>query len=258
MQRQAKNGTYLKRQLAPFSITRPAHHQRTWIKAQLECLLVLQTGHSFSGSARAAQTFVQSAVDPMARIQSHFQDLITWINRPVVILVDDLDRCKGEYVVSLLEGIQTLFKDRRVIYVISADHRWLYCCFEEAYKQFKAIVNEPGRGTGYLFVEKAVQLSVSVPRLSADLQKAYWDFLNGGLRDVRTQLEEEAKNARHDLGSAVTEEEIAAKLKADPDPIRSHARRQEAVKRLSTERAVLSTAYFLQILRACWSRTPGR
>src|SRR3712207_7942290 len=39
--------------------------------------------------------------------------------------VDDLDRCQSSYVIRLLEGIQTLFSDPRVMYVISADRRWL-------------------------------------------------------------------------------------------------------------------------------------
>src|SRR5271165_1401565 len=200
-----------------------------------------------SGSARAAQTFVQSAIDPMAKVQRHFQELITWINHPVVIFIDDLDRCKSECVVSLLEGIQTLFNDRRVIYVISADRRWLYCCFEKAYDQFKASVNELGRGLGYLFVEKAVQLSVAVPRLSPGFQAAYWDYLvNRGPQDVRSQIEGAAKEARSDLGSAMTEEDMAAKLKPDADPIRTHARREEAIIRLSTEEAVIMTEYFLK------------
>jgi tetratricopeptide (TPR) repeat protein len=200
-----------------------------------------------SGSARAAQTFVQTAVDPMAKVQRHFRELVTWIKRPIVVIIDDLDRCKSEYVVGLLEGIQTLFKDGRVFYVISADRRWLYCCFEKTYDQFKASVNELGRGLGYLFVEKAVQLSVSVPRLSPDFQAAYWDYLiNGESQDVRSKLESAAKEAERDLGTATTEEDMATKLSPEPDPIRTHARREEAIVRLSTEEAVISTGYFLK------------
>lgn len=200
-----------------------------------------------SGSASAAQKFVRSAVDPMARIAAHFQDLITWIDHPIIIFIDDLDRCRSEYVVSLLEGIQTLFKDRRVIYVISADRRWIYACYENVYEKFVATVREPGRDLGCLFLEKAVQLSVSLPRLSESLQATFWDYLiHGQDEGVRQQVEKAATDARRELEGAFTPEEISAKLKSTSDPIQEHARREEAVMRLATERAEASTEYFLK------------
>jgi hypothetical protein len=200
-----------------------------------------------SGSARAAQNFMQTTADPMGRVTTHFQHLVSCIDHPIIIFIDDLDRCQSEYVISLLEGIQTLFKDPRVIYVIAGDRRWLYACYEKVYEHFSTTVNEPGRRLGSLFLEKAVQLSVSLPKLSPDVQTTYWDYLiRGGsksLRDSRDQAELEAAN---EFKGAGTPDQVAAKLKPELDPIRAQAFREQAVLRLATERAEQSTAYFLR------------
>lgn len=165
-------------------------------------------------------------------------DLITWIDHPLIIFIDDLDHCAAEYVVNLLEGVQTLFKDRRVIYVISADRRWLYTCYETIYEKFGATVRELGRDLDCLFLEKAVQLSVSLPRLSPNLQASFWDYLvHGEPADVKQQMEKALADAKKEFEGAVTPEEIGERLKQSTDPIQEHARREEAVMRLATERA---------------------
>jgi hypothetical protein len=199
-----------------------------------------------SGSARAAKAFVESAADPMERVSRHFRGLVRTIDCPLVILIDDLDRCQCGYVVTLLEGIQTLFNDPRVIYVIAADRRWLYACFEKAYDLFAPSVTEPGRRLGSLFLEKAFELSVSVPRLSPELQAKYWEFLLTGPSKAGDTLELVDREAREEFASAETEGEVFERLgRQEDDPIRGQARRQAAVERLASARVEESTSYFL-------------
>jgi hypothetical protein len=64
----------------------------------------------FINSAKEAKSFVLRASDPMNKIKKHFNNL-----------VDDIDRCDKEFRVQLLEGIQTLFKDKRVLYIVAGD-----------------------------------------------------------------------------------------------------------------------------------------
>lgn len=200
-----------------------------------------------SGSAGAAEKFVRSAVDPMTRVTCHFQDLVTWINQPLIVFIDDLDRCRSDYVVGLLEGVQTLFKDRRVMYVIAADRRWLYACYGKVYENFADSLQEPGRDLGCLFLEKAVQLSVSLPRLSESLQATFWDYLiNGRSNEAEQRLDSARADARKEFEGAITADEIAAKLQSVNDPIKEHALREEAVIKLASERAEASTEYFLR------------
>jgi len=33
----------------------------------------------------------------MEKLSNHFESLINWIKDPVIIFIDDLDRCTGEY-----------------------------------------------------------------------------------------------------------------------------------------------------------------
>jgi hypothetical protein len=221
-----------------------------------------------SGSARAAQSFLDSAADPMDRIQRHFQTMVRTVDRPIAVFVDDLDRCQASYVVQLLEGIQTLFRDPRVVYVIAADQRWLHACFETTYEAFAESVHEPGRRLGSLFLEKAFEISVALPELSSGVRADYWRFLLSGdpaQTDERlAALEQEARaEFRHDR----SEQEVVARLEegkeaspqfrrqvysVDPadmrgsgDALRAQARRQVAVERLASAEIEKKVSAFL-------------
>jgi hypothetical protein len=87
------------------------------------------------------------------------------VSMPLAVLIDDLDRCDKDYVVQLLEGIQTIFIRAPVTYVAAADRRWIEASFEERYEPFVQHLSEPARGLGYLFLEKAFQLSTTLPRI---------------------------------------------------------------------------------------------
>ncbi len=201
-----------------------------------------------SGSARAAQAFMQNASDPMEKIYRHFQDLVGWVEQPIVIFIDDLDRCQTNYVVGLLEGIQTLFNDSRVVYVIAADRRWIYICFEQTYVRFADVVQEPGRRLGSLFLEKAFELSVPVPHMSPEVKKAYWDYLiRGEQSDMKQKMESEIQSARDEFQNLTTEQQILEQLSVQSDdPIHEQARRGAAIQRLAQENVEASTEYFLK------------
>ena len=113
----------------------------------------------------------------MKTVKGQFTDLIRWIHHPVAIFIDDLDRCRGDYVVQLLEGIQTTLRDEPVTFVVAADRDWLADSFAAEYSTFTSTSAEPARPLGYLFLEKTFQLSVAVPRLSPALRGLFWDRL---------------------------------------------------------------------------------
>ena len=72
----------------------------------------------------------------MQAAKAHFADLIDWLHYPVAIFIDDLDRCKGSTVVELLEGVQTLFRDAPVVYLVAADRDWLSDSYAAEYGAF--------------------------------------------------------------------------------------------------------------------------
>lgn len=130
-------------------------------------------------SIGAAKKYMEGTSDPLDELSKHFQSMISEIHFPVAIFVDDLDRCSAEYTIELLEGIHTLMRRAGVSFVIAADRRWLYSCFENVYAPF-ADVATPSRPLGHLFLEKTFQLSASVPRMTEASRARYWDTLLRG------------------------------------------------------------------------------
>lgn len=171
------------------------------------------------GSAKAAESYSQQAVDPhkpMTLLYRYFvRSCAGWTgapwyftrqNRPIAIFIDDLDRCERGYVVELMEGIQTLMRDEPVAFVIAADRNWLSSAFEKHYADFAGDIGTPGRPLGHLFLDKFFQLSAGLPVVTAQSRDRFWRMLLEGegaapilSDDSRTKLDQaptiEAKQA---------------------------------------------------------------
>jgi KAP-like P-loop domain-containing protein len=112
--------------------------------------------------------------DPMERLRERYRFLIRSAKRPVIVVVDNLDRCDADYVVDLLEGIHTLLKphleldadDQFVAFVVPADRTWLSDSFMQRYAAFRESVTEPGRPFGLSFVDKVFDVMLCLPRIS--------------------------------------------------------------------------------------------
>src|SRR6266542_21537 len=112
------------------------------------------------GASRAAQTYTELTHDPTNKIKDRFNGLIKKLSpERVAILIDDLDRCQSRYVVELLEGIQTLFREAPVVFVVAENSHWLNSCYEEVYENREPRIHEPGKPLGTLFLEKAFRFS---------------------------------------------------------------------------------------------------
>ncbi len=94
----------------------------------------------------------------------------------LAIFVDDLDRCNVDPTVTLLEGIQNLFKGKKVLYIIAADGAWVSQCFTKKYESFKDL-EESGVRIGDKFLQKSFQLKIDVPEIGEDYLNAYWSRL---------------------------------------------------------------------------------
>lgn len=209
------------------------------------------------GSADGAKFFYDLSRDPLERVRKLFAALVKATRAPVCIFIDDLDRCNADYVVDLLEGIQTSFRHRNVIYVAAADRAWLRASFEQRYSNFSGHVGNAGQPLGYLFLEKVFQVSTPVPGMGG-LKKGYWDGLlktgprrdrnapemlldpeaevqettrgdDAFDRDVRARRDE----IRREFGTDLTEEEVADRLETTT----SETERAAIVLELSASRA---------------------
>ena len=197
------------------------------------------------GSAKAAEIYLQFTPDPIENIKRHFDDLVeNKINKPVIVFIDDLDRCDRGYLVNLLEGVQTLLNHKKVFYVIAADQRWLFAAFEENYKEFKDSIKEPGKKIGYLFLEKIFQLSLSIPNVSNEARAVYLDYLLGN--EKKDQLEEKREEIKKAMANITSEQALIDRVQSEPSgTIEKVIMREVAVAKSASLEIEHTTVHFL-------------
>lgn len=131
------------------------------------------------GSQRGARAFMEHRSDPLDTLRRRFVAMVRQMGGRVAVFVDDLDRCRADSVVELLEGIQTLFRRRRVIYVVAGDRRWIESCYDQKYTDLAVHFQGDRRSIGSLFIEKAFQISADLPPVR-DLGRLWTDLLSPG------------------------------------------------------------------------------
>jgi hypothetical protein len=136
-------------------------------------------------SAQGARVYENLETNPMEHLTGHFAWLISRSKRPVVFLIDELDRCSATQVVDLIDAIQTLIRDAprkqappgqastAPYFVVAADGAWIRRSYELAHERMTEAVAEPGRPLGHLFLAKIFQLTVKMPSLSPELRAGY-------------------------------------------------------------------------------------
>jgi superkiller protein 3 len=199
-------------------------------------------------SIQNTKEIIEKSKDPAKEFNKHFKNLVKNISKPILVTIDDLDRCKENYVVEFLEGIFTIFSNANVFYIIAADQRWLQASYEKVYENFTKLKDEYERPLGYTFMEKIFQLVVPLPKLSKKSQKEYFDYLLYETTDsdgINEELEMKAKNilAKQDDPDEIvkiTEKERSA------DPLFDRVLRVQMVKRLSQKDIQTKTEHFLQ------------
>ena len=139
----------------------------------LWALAALVTESILPGTSSFAERLSLGTGDPFERFRRHFARTMEKLWRPVIVIVDDLDRCRPEFVVDLLRGIQTLLRSPRVVFVILGDRDWIERAFESHHDAMKFVDVGPEQSFGARFVEKAIQMSFILPALTPDRQQEY-------------------------------------------------------------------------------------
>ena len=146
-------------------------------------------------SARGARLFEQTDSNPTGRIVEQFTWYLDRSQRPVVFLIDDLDRCKHDYVVDLLDTVQTMIRGYpehsgtdvpcAASFVVAADGAWIRSAYTIEHD-----LPETQAGTlGHRFSDKLFQFSVPMPRLSGGDRDMLLRHLLLG-RDTQTPTDE--------------------------------------------------------------------
>ncbi|MEV6230017.1 FxSxx-COOH system tetratricopeptide repeat protein [Saccharopolyspora shandongensis] len=217
------------------AVQQPAEFLKALVPA-LAALGVLWTGARIASrmllwnSARGARLFEQSDTNPMVRVAEHFDWLLQRSRKPVVFFIDDLDRCKDEYVVELLEAAQTLVRDAPRVhgginrlppaayFVVAADGSWLRRAYTRQYGDTDTL--------GYQFLDKLFQLTVPMPTLSTTSQRLFLGRLLGletdaaadpsQIAEARSRIEEANGNEELILGALnETEQNVRNAVTAD-------------------------------------------
>lgn len=177
------------------------------------------------GSLQGARLHERLNDNPMEEVAGQISAIRRRTPRPIMLVLDDLDRCNERFCVELLDAVQTLMRtpleERQAGKVVASskgssnaaplrddppalvvlavgDHRWLRAAYEDAYAVFAPYVGEPGRPLGTLFLDKLFQVRVDMPALS---RKQVATYIRGLI----------ANDARDGDG---TEQELPAALEA--------------------------------------------
>ena len=137
------------------------------------------------GTDTLAERLSLGGGDPFERFRRHFQKLMTHLARPVMVIVDDLDRCKPDFIVDLVRGIQTLLRSPRVVFVILGDRDWIERAFEAHHQAMSKVSVGAEQSFGARFVEKAIQMSFILPGMAKAAQAEYVRWLLLGRRVAR-------------------------------------------------------------------------
>lgn len=198
----------------------------------------------FFGDSRSAKAATEMRTDVLRPVVALFKRLVNAVRRPMIIFIDDLDRCDQNYVVELLEGVQTLFKEAPVTFLVAADRNWIRTSYEEGYGKFKDTIGGPGRPLGHLFLEKMFQLSVAIPRLSPAVVERFMDDLlrsghTGKKEEVAQKVREERLKVREQMQSMTSPAQVKALIERARDPIAAQAIAEESALSTTAQKAVL-------------------
>jgi hypothetical protein len=93
--------------------------------------------------------------------------------RPLIIFIDDLDRCAPPKPTEIIEAINVLLDAKYCVFIIGMDTRAVAASIEVKYKDLEEYLvdDAPGKDLplGYHFLEKIVQFNFRVPRASPEM-----------------------------------------------------------------------------------------
>lgn len=146
-------------------------------------------------------------------------------SEPLVIFIDDLDRCSPSKVASVVEGVSMLLAtdEYRCMFVIGMDPQMVAAALEKAHEDVRRKLPSYERAVplGWRFMDKFVQLPFTVPRSERGDLESYVDWLAGGARTpVRTRAAIAPDNTPNENGNgAVVAADQPKQQKAESDPV---------------------------------------
>ncbi|MBN4047213.1 NTPase [bacterium AH-315-P13] len=162
--------------LAPFAIQKLTE----WDVDSPEKLikkLSSEEGKEFFKSLKKESEEENSNTNPVAEFRKDFSDLLeaTQFKR-LVVIIDDLDRCKPERIIENLEAIKLFVNVPKTAFIIGADPRIVEHAIEFKYGNSNPIQEDNPRIIKD-YLEKLIQLPYSLPKLSEPEVETYISML---------------------------------------------------------------------------------
>lgn len=172
------------------------------------------------GRSVLGERFSLGSSDPLHRFRRHFADTMKRVRRPILVIMDDIDRCEPKFIVEMTRGLQTLLKSPRVVYLLLGDRKWIEQAFEIFHDDMRGIDVGPEHTFGGRFVEKAIQLSFVLPAIGERKKPFVQEVLTG--RAVSPGNGAASEPSPEDLGDQadIADGEVPTKAKpetAEPD-----------------------------------------
>jgi hypothetical protein len=105
------------------------------------------------------------------------------MSTPIVIFVDDLDRCSPSKIASVVEGVSMFLasEEYRCMFVIGMDPQMIAAALEEAHAKVRERLPSYERAVplGWRFMDKFIQLPFTIPPTGWEALTAYMDALTG-------------------------------------------------------------------------------
>lgn len=123
----------------------------------------------------------QQKIGFMAEFEKDFERVIDVVTEkgkwPLVVFIDDLDRCEPPKPVEIIEAINLLLDARYCIFIIGMDSQSVAGSIETKYKDLKEHLgagDDPGAlPLGQRFLEKIIQLHFLIPRADDDTLRTF-------------------------------------------------------------------------------------
>lgn len=106
----------------------------------------------------------ETTVENIRKFKSDFEKMLESAKIDnVVILVDDLDRCKPEHIVETLEAIKLFLSVKRTTFILAADEKVIEYAIKKKYPRLEGcqvVLSDE-------YIEKIIQLPITIPDLSS-------------------------------------------------------------------------------------------
>lgn len=137
--------------------------------------------------AEEGQPELPTVFESVSDFRDEFEDLVRGLDtvKAVVVLIDDLDRCLDDTVIDVFEAIRLFLQVSKTAFVIAANREIVQAAVERRYPAAR----EGDAALGKDYLEKIVQVEVTVPPLAAAEAETYLNLLFADLRLDASDME---------------------------------------------------------------------